>query len=270
MRTCTWILLAAAVSGCRSPGSTPIPEARADEPRRPSMGAGSGVAVVELFTSEGCSSCPPADGVLSDLSRQGREGGLPVYAIAFHVDYWDDLGWPDRFASPEHTARQRTYGHALGARGLYTPQMIIDGSEAFIGSDRERAADSVARALARPATAVVSLHAKRSGPDAVAVDYDVKGAPAGAVLSIVVVDGAASVAVRAGENAGRTLHHTDIARGLATVGLAKPSGTQVVRLPPDAARDSVIAFVQQPAGEGDPGSAPGMPIVGASRASIEP
>jgi len=116
--------------------------------------------------------------------------------------------------------------------------------------------------------AVVSLHAKRSGPDAIAVDYDVKGAPAGAVLSIVVVDGAASVAVRAGENAGRTLHHTDIARGLATVTLAKPSGTQVVRLPPDAARDSVIAFVQQ-AGEGDP-AASGMPIVGASRASIEP
>ncbi len=255
------LALALGAAGCRSPGSTPIPEARADEPHR---AAGSGVAVVELFTSEGCSSCPPADGVLADLSRQGREGGQPVYAIAFHVDYWDGLGWPDRFSSPEHTERQRAYSRAFGASGLYTPEMIVDGREAFVGSDRDHARDSVARALARPATATVSLRARPSGPGAVAVDYDVKGAPAGAVLSIVVVDRSASVAVRAGENAGRTLHHTDTARGLATVALAHASGTQVVTVPPDATRDGEIAFVQEGAGE----TGEGMPIVGAARVAI--
>ena len=90
------LALAALVGGCRS---TSVPEARADEP--PS--ATKGVAVVELFTSEGCSSCPPADDVLADLATSDR----PVYALAFHVDYWDDLGWPDRFASHENTMRQR-------------------------------------------------------------------------------------------------------------------------------------------------------------------
>ncbi len=260
MRKLTCLLLALGAAGCRSPGSTSIPEARADESPR----TGGGVAVVELFTSEGCSSCPPADGVLAELSRQGREGGEPVYAVAFHVDYWDSLGWPDRFASPEHTARQRAYSRALGARGLYTPQMIVDGSDAFVGSDRGRAFDGVAKALSRRATASVSLHARTSGPGAVTVDYAVKGAPAGAVLHIVVVDRSASVAVRAGENAGRTLHHTDTARALVTVGLARPAGTQVVQVPPDATPEGVLAFVQLPGAE--PGD--GMPIVGASRVPL--
>jgi hypothetical protein len=265
MRKLIWISLAAGALGCRSPGSSPIPEARADEPPRPPAG----VAVVELFTSEGCSSCPPADGVLAEVSRQGREGGLPVYAVAFHVDYWDDLGWPDRFASPAHTARQRAYGRAFGARGVYTPQMVVDGTDAFVGSNRDRALDSVARALGRPATAVVSLRARPSGPDAIAVDYDVKGAAAGSTLSIVVVDRPVTVAVRAGENAGRSLHHTDTARALTTVALAHPSGTAVLQVPADATRDGVLAFVQEPPREGGD-LASGMPIVGAARVSIAP
>ena len=214
MRKFLWILLAVGASGCRSPGSTPIPEARADEPSR----AGGGVAVVELFTSEGCSSCPPADGVLADVSRQGRESGLPVFAVAFHVDYWDSLGWPDPFASPDNTARQRAYGRALGARGLYTPQMIVDGSDAFIGSDRDRAQGSVASALGRPARRpsrcapgsmapvrspwTTTSRARPPGP----------GSPSWWSIALL------SVAVRAGENAGRTLHHTDTARALTTVG----------------------------------------------------
>jgi hypothetical protein len=269
MRIPALILLAVGAAGCHSQGSTPIPEARADEPR-PSAG----VAVVELFTSEGCSSCPPADAVLAEISRQGREDGLPVYAVAFHVDYWDGLGWPDRFASSEHTARQRAYGHAFGARGVYTPQMVIDGSEAFVGSDRGRALGGVARALGRPATAKVSLRVRPNGADAFAVDYDVKGAPTGSVLSIVVVDGSASVAVHAGENAGQTLHHTDMARALTTVPLAHPSGTQVLRVPPDATPDAVIAFVQQVPADGPETrggrDAAGMPILGAARVTLAP
>jgi len=259
MRKLFWTLLVAA--GCRSSASTPIPEARADESPR----VGEGVAVVELFTSEGCSSCPPADGVLAEVSRQGRDSGLPVFAIAFHVDYWDSLGWPDRYASPDHTARQQAYSRSLGARGLYTPQMIVDGSDAFVGSDRDRAQASVASALARPAAATVTLHARTNGPGTIAVDYDVKGAPAGSMLSIVVVDRPIAVSVRAGENAGRTLHHTDTARALATVSLARSSGTQVVKVPADDTPDGVIAFVQV-AGD-QPRS--GMPIVGAARAPLQ-
>jgi hypothetical protein len=98
-----------------------MPEARADEVPRSERG----VAVVELFTSEGCSSCPPADLLLGDLARQN----VAVYPLEFHVDYWNGLGWPDRFSSSDWTQRQRAYARSLGDRGLYTPQMIVGGTD---------------------------------------------------------------------------------------------------------------------------------------------
>ena len=246
-------ILSLAAAACRSPDSMRIPEAFADE--APSAEK-PGVAVVELFTSEGCSSCPPADAVLAE----------PVYALGFHVDYWDSLGWPDRFASADYTERQRAYGQAFGESGIYTPQMIVDGREQFVGSDRERAAASIARALRRPAPARVSLRVRSSGPNALGVDYQVTGAPAGARLNVAVVERAASVVVKAGENAGRTLHHSDLARAFSVETLTVPSGTATLNLPPDLPREEsdVIAYVQ-----GAPaGGAEGMAVLGASRASL--
>src|SRR5271170_1584198 len=88
-------------------------------------------AVVELFTSEGCSSCPPAETYVGELAQ--RPG---VLALSFHVDYWDDLGWRDRFGIPEATPRQRAYARAMSLSSVYTPQVVIDGHEDFVGSDR--------------------------------------------------------------------------------------------------------------------------------------
>ncbi len=132
----------AALSGCRSSGSAVIPEARADESS--STTNPGGFAVVELFTSEGCSSCPPADVLLSDLERQVRS----IFVLEFHVDYWDGLGWPDRFSSPDWTGRQRAYSRSFGTSELYTPEMIVGGTDPFNGTDRGRAAGSprIARA----------------------------------------------------------------------------------------------------------------------------
>ena len=85
--------------------------------------------VVELFTSQGCSSCPPADEIFGELAQDDR-----VIALAYHVDYWDYLGWEDAFASPEHTARQRAYAHAKGERTIYTPQIVVGGVDHAVGS----------------------------------------------------------------------------------------------------------------------------------------
>ena len=98
-------------------------------------------AVVELFTSEGCSSCPPAEAYIGELTQRGD-----VLALTFHVDYWDDLGWRDRFALPSAVQRQRAYAKNLGLSSVYTPQVIIDGHQNFVGSDRF----SIGKALARP------------------------------------------------------------------------------------------------------------------------
>jgi hypothetical protein len=247
--------LAALVGGCRSAS---VPEARADEPAT----SAKGVAVVELFTSEGCSSCPPADDVLTELARTSER---PVYALAFHVDYWDDLGWPDRFASRESTMRQRAYARALGMGGLYTPQMIVGGTEQFTGSDHDRATAAVARALSHPTDVPLVVRAHASGRDTVTVDFEAPGAPTGAVLNVAVVERSASTSVRAGENAGKTLHHANVVRVFLAAPFRVPAGSVVLQVPPSLPRGDaeIIAYVQQ--STSDHG---GMPVLGATRATL--
>jgi hypothetical protein len=247
-----------ALSACRSAGSTAIPEARADE--SPRAAAKGGVAVVELFTSEGCSSCPPADQLLARLaSRPG------VFALSFHVDYWNDLGWPDRFASAENTARQHAYALSLGARGLYTPQLVVAGADAFVGSDADHADASITRALSSAPPVLLTLRVRATPTEAV-VDYEAPGAPAGAVLDVAVVERSATSEVRAGENAGRTLHHVNVVRSFASSALVSPTGSVTLDLSPSLRREGVdvIGYVQRPSGDGN-----GMPVLGAASARLD-
>jgi hypothetical protein len=244
---------------CRSHGGSPIPEAYADPPPALARAAGA-AAVVELFTSEGCSSCPPADAVLADLATQ-----RDVYALSFQVDYWDDLGWPDRLASPENTARQRAYARAFGARGVYTPQMIVGGREQFVGSNRDRADVAIARALSAAPVVPVAVRARRLEGDSVAIDYTASGAPKGAVLDVAVVERATSTVVRAGENAGRTMKHANVVRTFSVVPLASPTGSTVVHVPASLRRQDgeIIAYAQAEATDGA-----GAPVLGATSAPL--
>ena len=225
--------------------------------RRPA--GGHGIAVVELFTSEGCSSCPPADVVLADLQRRSSA----VYALEFHVDYWDGLGWPDRFSSPDWTGRQQQYAEALGARGLYTPQMIVGGTDAFNGSDRARALRDVARSLSEAAPVHLSVRSRAVDSERVAIEVEAPGAPAGATVDIAIVQHQATTNVRGGENAGRTLRHANVVRAFEVARL--PASTLTIRLPmPLHGSDGeVVAFVQRSSRD-----APGMPILGAARAPL--
>src|SRR5215471_1797760 len=140
------LLAALLITSCSRALASPPSPSRAE----------SGFAVVELFTSEGCSSCPPADAVLRDLS------GADLYPLSFHVDYWNELGWVDPFSAVWATERQRTYARALGERGVYTPEMIVNGRDAFVGSDRAHAARSIDKALAKSTSLEVFLRAQPS------------------------------------------------------------------------------------------------------------
>ncbi|MCA9557144.1 MAG: DUF1223 domain-containing protein, partial [Myxococcales bacterium] len=120
-----------------------------------------GFAVVELFTSEGCSSCPPADANLARLLKAA--GDRPVLGLSWHVDYWDRLGWKDPFSSDAATARQNAYAKAWGTRRLYTPQMVVNGRDEFVGSSEAQADAAVAAALKGPATVALSARAKAAG-----------------------------------------------------------------------------------------------------------
>jgi hypothetical protein len=207
--------------------------------------------LVELFTSEGCSSCPQADEALESLARAQPIAGAEIVPLELHVDYWNTLGWTDPFSSPEATTRQEAYATAGVAPGyggqLFTPQMVVDGTRSFVG-DRALAIQAVTQALARPKR---PLHAQlRAAPGGVDVELQVgAGEERGAGLWLVVTESGLSSRVTRGENKGRTLLHAPVTRTFERVAVVPPGGwTGTVRLPiaPAWRRDAlrVVAFAQ--------------------------
>jgi len=222
--------------------------AQAASSAQPPGPASHGVAVIELFTSEGCSSCPPADALLERFVGDAQRSGQPVYGLSFHVDYWDHLGWKDRYSSAASSQRQSRYARRLGLGSLYTPQMIVNGTREFVGSNRAAADAAIREALANAAPARIRLSASVQGHE-VAVKYAVEGAPAGAILEVAWVDAHAESAPSRGENQGRALRHANVVRDLRSAELnGAPAGT--IRVTRPQARDgAVIAWVQaEPAG----------------------
>ncbi|MBK1660218.1 DUF1223 domain-containing protein [Paracraurococcus ruber] len=197
---------------------------------RPLAAAPPGPVVVELFTSEGCSSCPPADAVLLDLA----EGRPDVLALSWHVTYWDRLGWRDRFSLAEATARQRRYVAALRLESPYTPQAVVQGRRDVVGSDRRALLAAIA-AAAPPAGPSLSLAA--AGDQALAEI----GAGAGeGSLWLIGYDARQATAVGAGENRGRRLVHANVVRAAVAAGawrgapaslaLPRPAGERLALL----------------------------------------
>lgn len=168
----------------------------------------SGPVVVELFSSEGCSSCPPADEVLRTIDSEGRIGGVLVIALELHVDYWNDLGWADPFSRSDWTARQRMYGKS------YTPQAVVDGSEELVGSRDAALREAIGRAATKPHLAVTIAHDGESVIVRVAEEKAVERSD----VILAIADRHLVTAVPRGENAGRTLRHGPIVRELRILG----------------------------------------------------
>lgn len=204
MQRWSWLLLLAACE--RSGAGASVSDARPPLPT--SAPLSTTPVVVELFSSEGCSSCPPADRVLAELDRTGVPGA-EVVALELHVDYWNDLGWADPFSRASYTDRQGRYGKALGRRGVYTPQMVIDGQAELVGSDATGARNAIAAATARPKTGITLT---RMGSQ---VRIDVPSPPGEALqLYVAQVERGLATRVLAGENGGRTLPHGPVVRDL--------------------------------------------------------
>jgi len=196
--------------------------------------------VAELFTSEGCSSCPPADALLAELARSRPD----VLALAFHVTYWDRLGWPDPFALAAATARQRAYAAALGLYSLYTPQLVVDGRIDVVGSDRGGVLAALRRAAADRAEPVALRLSREGGGIVVEIGA---GAPGqrGALL-LVGYDPLRRTRVARGENAGATLTEANIARGLAVAAEWRGEALTARAAPPEGER--LAAILQAPDG----------------------
>ncbi|WP_265517841.1 DUF1223 domain-containing protein [Nitratireductor luteus] len=167
------------------------------------------VAVVELFTSQGCSSCPPADAFLAELAERDD-----LVALAYHVDYWDYLGWKDELASPENTARQRAYAQVLGS-SVYTPQAVINGRTHAVGSKRP----AVLAALERDTDEAVDIAVDGDG-GSLAIDIGpAVGDAKDAHVVLVYYEPRKRVSIGAGENAGRTIEYRNIVTEYRTVGM---------------------------------------------------
>ncbi len=212
--------------------------------------AGEPFAVVELFTSQGCNSCPGAEAVLRDLSAHARESGLRIIPIEWHVDYWDRLGWPDPFGDPEHSQRQRRYARALGQRGPYTPQIIVNGTTIVRPAQRRQLVfDHAEMALEQPAQAEVTLSAGLA-ERALDVSFSVSDAPRRAAMMLIVVERGLGNHVPRGENRGKTLRHDEVVRAHHDLGRIgrETSGTFALEVPEDVdlAMASLICIVHDP------------------------
>ena len=184
--------------------------------------------VVELFTSEGCSSCPSADAALRELETAQSVPGVEVIALGQHVDYWNRLGWKDPFSSAQFTQRQQWYAQGFN-EGNYTPQAVVNGRYQFVGSQKSTLAQTVAQAAQSPrATVTVS----RSAAGALAVQ--VSNLPAGtkaATVELALTETGLSSQIGRGENSGRLLHHAAVVRSLRTLGAVNPDGTFAATTP---------------------------------------
>lgn len=224
----TTILLVGAILAARA-GAAPAP-------------AGTPV-LVELFTSEGCSSCPPADRLLARLAAEQPVASALVVPLSLHVDYWNRLGWVDPFSSAAFTKRQGAYAARFGSGGrVYTPQMVVDGSAEFVGSD-ERAARRAIEHASREPRAFVRVLEDKPGSARVTVAGSAAGAD---VLLAVVEDGLASDVTR-GENAGKKLAHVAVTRELRLLGHTDASGRfdSAVPFSTGSGARRLVAFAQE-------------------------
>lgn len=236
----------AAQSGTRTPRSTASSVAK-QTPSRSGPTGSTGIAVVELFTSQSCNSCPPADAALRQVAEIASKRDLAVYVLSFHVDYWNRLGWSDPYSSDGFSKRQRQYASSVGSRRVYTPQMIVSGTTEFVGSNKAKAYAAINASLKEKPTNVVELTVDRSSaPANVTVSYMVTGDTSGQVLNIALVNSPPANKVPRGENAGRSLSHVNVVRAFETTSLRDATGKVKLELPSRMTTENarIIAYVQ--------------------------
>jgi hypothetical protein len=210
--------------------------------------------IVELFTSEGCSSCPPADKVLATLERTQPIEGAEIIVLSEHVDYWNRLGWTDPFSSAQFSSRQDEYRQHFKRGDVYTPQMVVDGTHEFVGSNANEAGKTITEAAKEP-KGEVEIKIEKIEGNKVFLSIKVKNLPKissgdTAVVMLAVTENNLATSVLRGENAGSKLPHTAVVRYLQNISSAdfdNKTLMQVIELQRDWQRNnlSLVAFVQE-------------------------
>jgi hypothetical protein len=204
--------------------------------------ASHGFAVVELFTSEGCSSCPAADEAVIDMAKQYKTN---VFILGFHVDYWNHLGWKDAFSNPDYSERQKQYASSFSLNSIYTPQIVVNGKTEFVGSEKNKLQRAIEKELSSNITSSIGLSAKENEGKKVMVNFKIANL-ASSNINIALVELHAESNVAKGENQGRQLRHINIVRDFKTVDATGKQNSVYLNIPAGLSKKdcSVIAFVQ--------------------------
>jgi hypothetical protein len=177
-------------------------------------------AVVELFTSQGCSSCPPADAALTELAQQPD-----IIALAYHVDYWDYIGWPDTFGAPANSDHQRAYAQSWGSSRIFTPQMVVNGAEGVVGSRKQEVGIAIQNAMLE-----LPVELRTKG-DMLKISIGPKPGLGEATVWLVTFIDRADVTIERGENEGKTIAYTQIVTGRQVLGMWEPATGALLKLP---------------------------------------
>ena len=200
------------------------------------------VAVLELFTSEGCSSCPPADNLLPELAKLDSN----VMILSFHVDYWNRLGWEDPFSNAAYSERQRQYGSQFHLESIYTPQLVVNGEYELVGSSRKEATQTIQKALTEKAAVKIIIDKVKNDAGKLLVDCRAEGDLKRIDLVAAFVQKQAAINVKAGENRGAKLSHTNVVRAFVKQ-KAAASDSFTLEVPASIAGDNwqLIVYAQQ-------------------------
>jgi hypothetical protein len=204
--------------------------------------ANKGFAVVELFTSEGCSSCPAADEAVMEIAKQYKED---VLVLGFHVDYWNSLGWKDVFSKSEYSERQKQYASAFSLNSIYTPQIVVNGKIEFVGSDKTKLQQTISKELNNNAARTIELSARETDDRKIVV-YVSSANASNNNINIALVQLRAQSNVAIGENEGKVLQHINIVRDLKSFDGNKKDNTISFNLPTGLSKKDfeIVAFSQ--------------------------
>ena len=172
-----------------------------------------GFALIELFTSEGCSSCPPADEAVEEIQKKYND--KDVLVLSYHVDYWNKLGWKDIFSDASFTQRQEYYSNIFRLNNIYTPQVVVNGKKEFLGSDKSKLINNIEEQLNEISAVSIKLNAVQNTEGKIDVHYSAEGTdPKKEHAILILVQKMATNEIKKGENTGRTLHHINIVRNI--------------------------------------------------------
>lgn len=220
------------------------------------------VAVIELFTSQGCSSCPSADHLLSQTINEAKKDSRKIFALSFHVDYWNRLGWTDPFSDKKYSERQSEYASALNLNTVYTPQIIVNGTQEFVGSNERELKIALSKSLsATPTAAFKTLTADVKNNNAPVVKFTLDGNYDRCKINFALVSLSETTAIKRGENGGITLKNENVVRQFISISAAANGEINFKNSPrPSNSNMAIVAYIQRSSD---------LKIIGASLAEIK-